>query len=35
MKCDKKNNLDASIALGIVNITVDFAPLYQAVFVVI
>jgi phage tail sheath protein FI len=35
VKCDKDNNPDASIALGIVNITVGFAPLYPAEFVVI
>jgi uncharacterized protein len=35
VKCDSDNNPDASIALGIVNITVGFAPLYPAEFVVI
>jgi len=35
VKCDGDNNPDASIALGIVNITIGFAPLYPAEFVVI
>jgi uncharacterized protein len=35
VKCDGENNPDASIALGIVNITVGFAPLNPAEFVVI
>jgi phage tail sheath protein FI len=35
VKCDSDNNPDSSIALGIVNITVGFAPLYPAEFVVI
>jgi phage tail sheath protein FI len=35
VKCDGDNNPDSSIALGIVNITVGFAPLYPAEFVVI
>lgn len=35
VKCDADNNPDSSIALGIVNITVGFAPLYPAEFVVI
>ena len=35
VKCDKENNLGPSVALGIVNITVGFAPLYPAEFVVI
>ncbi len=35
VKCDSENNPDFSIAQGIVNITVGFAPLYPAEFVVI
>jgi len=35
VKCDADNNPDATIAQGIVNITVGFAPLYPAEFVVI
>ncbi|MGA8575376.1 MAG: Ig-like domain-containing protein [Candidatus Cybelea sp.] len=35
VKCDAENNPDASVALGIVNILVGFAPLYPAEFVVI
>ena len=35
VKCDCENNPAASIALGIVNILVGFAPLYPAEFVVI
>jgi uncharacterized protein len=35
VKCDADNNPDSSIALGIINITVGFAPLYPAEFVVI
>ena len=35
VKCDAENNPQASIDLGIVNITVGFAPLYPAEFVVI
>jgi hypothetical protein len=35
VKCDSENNPDASIALGIVNIMVGFAPLNPAEFVVI
>lgn len=35
VKCDSDNNPGSSIALGIVNITVGFAPLYPAEFVVI
>lgn len=35
VKCDSDNNPDSSIALGILNITVGFAPLYPAEFVVI
>jgi len=35
VKCDGENNPPASIALGIVNILVGFAPLYPAEFVVI
>jgi hypothetical protein len=35
VKCDSENNPPASIALGIVNILVGFAPLYPAEFVVI
>jgi uncharacterized protein len=35
VKCDSDNNPDFSIAQGIVNITVGFAPLYPAEFVVI
>ena len=35
VKCDADNNPDSSIALGIVNILVGFAPLYPAEFVVI
>jgi uncharacterized protein len=35
VKCDAENNPPASIALGVVNILVGFAPLYPAEFVVI
>lgn len=35
VKCDGDNNPDASVAMGILNITVGFAPLYPAEFVVI
>jgi phage tail sheath protein FI len=35
VKCDSENNPQSSIDLGIVNITVGFAPLYPAEFVVI
>lgn len=35
VKCDAENNPPPSIALGIVNILVGFAPLYPAEFVVI
>ena len=35
VKCDDENNTDATTALGILNITVGFAPLYPAEFVVI
>ena len=35
VKCDAENNPDSSVALGIVNILVGFAPLYPAEFVVI
>jgi uncharacterized protein len=35
VKCDADNNPDSSVALGILNITVGFAPLYPAEFVVI
>jgi uncharacterized protein len=35
VKCDAENNPQASIDLGIVNVTVGFAPLYPAEFVVI
>jgi len=35
VKCDAENNPPASVALGIVNILVGFAPLYPAEFVVI
>lgn len=35
VKCDADNNPDATVAQGIVNITVGFAPLYPAEFVVI
>jgi phage tail sheath protein FI len=35
VKCDSDNNPQASIALGVVNILVGFAPLYPAEFVVI
>jgi hypothetical protein len=35
VKCDGENNPPASIALGVVNILVGFAPLYPAEFVVI
>ncbi len=35
VKCDADNNPQSSIALGIVNILVGFAPLYPAEFVVI
>jgi len=35
VKCDRENNPQASINLGVVNILVGFAPLYPAEFVVI
>jgi phage tail sheath protein FI len=35
VKCDAENNPAASVALGVVNILVGFAPLYPAEFVVI
>jgi hypothetical protein len=35
VKCDADNNLSESMASGIVNITVGFAPLYPAEFVII
>jgi phage tail sheath protein FI len=35
VKCDSENNPAASVALGVVNILVGFAPLYPAEFVVI
>jgi hypothetical protein len=35
VKCDSETNTQASIALGVVNITIGFAPLYPAEFVVI
>ena len=35
VKCDAENNPPASVALGVVNILVGFAPLYPAEFVVI
>ena len=35
VKCDSENNPQASIDQGIVNVTVGFAPLYPAEFVVI
>ena len=35
VKCDGENNPAASVALGVVNILVGFAPLYPAEFVVI
>jgi phage tail sheath protein FI len=35
VKCDDENNTDATTALGILNVTVGFAPLYPAEFVVI
>lgn len=35
VKCDGENNPDSSVALGVVNILVGFAPLYPAEFVVI
>jgi uncharacterized protein len=35
VKCDGENNPDTSVAQGILNITVGFAPLYPAEFVVI
>jgi len=35
VKCDAENNPPASIALGVVNILVGFAPVYPAEFVVI
>jgi len=35
VKCDAENNPGSSVALGIVNILVGFAPLYPAEFVVI
>jgi uncharacterized protein len=35
VKCDSDNNPGSSIAMGILNVTVGFAPLYPAEFVVI
>lgn len=35
VKCDAENNPDSSVALGVVNILVGFAPVYPAEFVVI
>jgi len=35
VKCDADNNPDATVSQGIVNITVGFAPLYPAEFVII
>ena len=35
VKCDGTNNPQSSIAQGVVNIAVGFAPLYAAEFVVI
>jgi uncharacterized protein len=35
VKCDAENNPDYSVSQGILNITVGFAPLYPAEFVVI
>lgn len=35
VKCDGENNPDSSVALGVVNVLVGFAPLYPAEFVVI
>lgn len=35
VKCDAENNPPASVALGVVNILVGFAPLYPAEFVLI
>jgi phage tail sheath protein FI len=35
VKCDAENNPETSVAMGIINITVGFAPLYPAEFVVI
>jgi len=35
VKCDDENNTEATTALGILNVTVGFAPLYPAEFVVI
>ncbi len=35
VKCDADNNPPATVAMGIVNIAVGFAPLYPAEFVVI
>jgi uncharacterized protein len=35
VKCDDENNTPATTALGILNVTVGFAPLYPAEFVVI
>jgi phage tail sheath protein FI len=35
VKCDSENNPQANIDLGIVTVTVGFAPLYPAEFVVI
>jgi hypothetical protein len=35
VKCDAENNPDSSVALGVVNILVGFAPLFPAEFVVI
>ena len=35
VKCDAENNPDYTVSQGILNITVGFAPLYPAEFVVI
>jgi hypothetical protein len=35
VKCDADNNPPASVALGVLNVTVGFAPLYPAEFIVI
>ena len=35
VKCDADNNPPSSVALGFVNITVGFAPVYPAEFVII
>jgi phage tail sheath protein FI len=35
VKCDGENNPGSSVALGVLNILVGFAPLYPAEFVVI